>query len=74
MVSIEEDGMARLAIHAGRLAEDARVGDSVLVNGVCLTVNETDAETLVFYAMPETLRRTALGGLREGASPTWSGR
>lgn len=66
MVSIEEDGMARLAIHAGRLAGDARVGDSVLVNGVCLTVNETDAETLVFYAMPETLRRTALGGLREG--------
>jgi riboflavin synthase len=25
-----------------------------------------DAETLIFYAMPETLRRTALGGLREG--------
>lgn len=58
--------MARLAIHVGWLAEDARVGDSVSVNGVCLTVNEADAETLVFYAMPETLRRTALGSLREG--------
>jgi riboflavin synthase len=58
--------MARLAINVGRLAEDTRVGDSVSVNGVCLTVNEVDAETLVFYAMPETLRRTALGSLREG--------
>ncbi len=58
--------MARLAINVERLAEDTRVGDSVSVNGVCLTVNEVDAETLVFYAMPETLRRTALGGLREG--------
>ncbi|CAA9451238.1 MAG: Riboflavin synthase eubacterial/eukaryotic [uncultured Rubrobacteraceae bacterium] len=66
MISVEEGGMARLTIHVGRLAEDARVGDSVSVNGVCLTANEADAETLVFYAMPETLRRTALGRLREG--------
>lgn len=66
VTSVEEGGMARLAVHAGRLAEDTRVGDSISVNGVCLTVNEADAETLVFYAMPETLRRTALGGLREG--------
>jgi riboflavin synthase len=58
--------MARLAINVGRLGEDTKVGDSVSVNGACLTVNEADAETLVFYAMPETLRRTALGGLREG--------
>ena len=58
--------MARLAIDVGQLAEDTRVGDSVSLNGVCLTVNETHAETLVFYAMPETLRRTALGSLREG--------
>lgn len=66
VTSVEEGGMARLTVHAGRLTEDTRVGDSVSVNGVCLTVNEADAETLVFYAMPETLRRTALGGLREG--------
>jgi riboflavin synthase len=65
VISVEEDGMTRLALHAGDLAGDTMVGDSVSVNGVCLTVNEADAETLVFYAMPETLRRTALGGLRE---------
>jgi riboflavin synthase len=67
VISVEEGGMARLAIHVGRLAEDTKVGDSVSVNGACLTVNEADAETLVFYAMPETLRRTALGGLCEGS-------
>ncbi len=66
VISVGEGGMARLAINVGRLAEDTRVGDSVSVNGVCLTVNEVSAETLVFYAMPETLRRTALGGLGEG--------
>jgi riboflavin synthase len=58
--------MARLAIKVGQLADDTGVGDSVSVNGVCLTVNEVDEERLVFYAMPETLRRTALGSLREG--------
>ena len=66
VISVGEGGMARLAIDVGRLAEDTRLGDSVSVNGVCLTVNEADAETLIFYAMPETLRRTALGSLREG--------
>jgi riboflavin synthase len=66
VISVEEGGMARLVINVGRLAEGTRIGDSVSVNGVCLTVNETAAETLVVYAMPETLRRTALGGLREG--------
>src|ERR687896_212324 len=58
--------MTRLTVGAGRLGEDTHVGDSVSLNGVCLTVNEVYAETLVFYAMPETLRRTALGGLRKG--------
>ena len=38
------------------------------MNGVCLTVNEVQDETLTFYAMPETLRRTALGGLEEGSA------
>ena len=66
IVFVEEGGMARLGVFAGRLAEGTRIGDSVSVNGVCLTVNEADGETLVFYAMQETLRRTALGDLEEG--------
>jgi riboflavin synthase len=59
--------MTRIAVLAGRLAEDTKVGDSVSVNGVCLTVNEKDTDMLVFYGMPETLRRTALGELRKGS-------
>ena len=64
--ALEEGEMLRLSIAARRVAEDTHAGDSVSVNGVCLTVGETDGETLTFYAMPETLRRTALGGLAEG--------
>ncbi len=63
---LEEGGMARLGVSAGRLAEGTQTGDSVSVNGVCLTVHEADGEMLVFYAMQETLRRTALGDLKEG--------
>ena len=63
---LEGDDMARLSVRAYRVLGDTRVGDSVSVNGACLTVNELGAETLTFYAMPETLRRTALGALAEG--------
>ncbi len=66
VMSLEQGGMARLVVASGLAGEDARVGDSISVNGVCLTVNEADGRTLVFYVMPETLRRTALGSLLEG--------
>jgi riboflavin synthase len=65
---LEEGEMLRLVISARRAAEDTRAGDSVSVNGVCLTVGETEGQTLTFYAMPETLRRSALGGLAEGSA------
>jgi riboflavin synthase len=64
---LEAGEMFRLKLSASRTVEDTRVGDSVSVNGVCLTVNELDGETLVFNAMPETLRRSALGDLAEGS-------
>ena len=71
MVSVEqgsakESGMVRLSVNAGGIAHGTEVGDSVSVNGACLTVNEADGDVLVFYAMPETLRRTALSGSGEG--------
>ena len=67
VASLEAGDMFRLSISASRLLEGTRIGDSVSVNGVCLTVNEVDGETLVFQAMPETLRRTSLGDLVEGS-------
>jgi riboflavin synthase len=65
---LEAGEMFRLSLSANRTLEGTRVGDSVSVNGVCLTVNERDGDTLVFSAMPETLRRSALGGLAEGSA------
>lgn len=66
--SMESGEMLRLSISADRVTADTRAGDSVSVNGVCLTVGEADSRTLTFFAMPETLRRTALGALREGGA------
>ena len=67
VVSLEAGEMFRLRLSAGRVLEGTREGDSVSVNGVCLTVSELDHATLSFYAMSETLRRTALGDLTEGS-------
>ncbi|HEX2728906.1 MAG TPA: riboflavin synthase [Rubrobacteraceae bacterium] len=64
--ALESGGMSRLVVSAGEIAADASVGDSISVNGVCLTVGERNGKELVFHAMPETLRRTALGDLVEG--------
>ncbi len=64
--SLEEGEMLRLSITAGRVSEGTHAGDSVSVNGACLTVGEVDGQTLTFFAMPETMRRTALGDLAAG--------
>ena len=66
VASLGGGGMARIEVEAGGLSKGAEIGDSVSVNGTCLTVNEIHGEKLVFYAMQETLRRTALGALDEG--------
>ena len=65
---LEAGEMARLSVSARRVLEGTGAGDSVSVNGVCLTVNEVYPGMLVFYAMPETLRRSALGDLAEGSA------
>jgi riboflavin synthase len=58
---------ARLRIAAPGTASGSSIGDSVAVNGVCLTVTETSNGSLAFDAVPETLRRSTLGRLEEGA-------
>jgi riboflavin synthase len=67
VVRLDEGRRFRLQVSAGRVLEGARVGDSVSVNGACLTVSEVEGTTMAFNAMPETLRRTALGDLAEGS-------
>ena len=61
-------GDARLRIHVGTLPfADAKLGESIAVNGVCLTVVAFDAVHFEADASNETLALTTLGGLREGA-------
>ena len=59
-------GSVRLEIEAALPVEAIRLGDSVAVNGACLTVVERGGEWLAFEAVPETLRRTTLGELAPG--------
>jgi riboflavin synthase len=56
----------RLTIAERDLAAGAAAGDSIAINGACLTVVEHDEETLSFQAGPETLQRTNLGELKAG--------
>ncbi len=57
---------ARLAIRAQQTAPRVEVGDSVAINGVCLTVVEKEEDRLRFDAVLETLRRSNLGELKPG--------
>ena len=57
----------RLVVRAAEIAGGVHAGSSVAVNGCCLTVVETGAETLAFDLSGETLRRTAFGEMKTGA-------
>lgn len=55
---------ARLAIELGPLAQGLREGDSVAINGACLTAAAVGGERAAFDVIAETLGRTTLGSLR----------
>lgn len=57
----------RLTIGASIVVSDVSVGDSIAVNGACLTVVEYDASSFAVDVVPETLRRTNLGALTAGS-------
>ena len=73
---IEEKGMisriertarkARLTIRAENILSDVHLGDSIAVNGICLTVIRYEETTFTVDVMEETWRRTALGNLQPG--------
>ncbi|PRY50709.1 riboflavin synthase alpha chain [Geodermatophilus tzadiensis] len=63
----EEAGDAAvLRIRARRVLEDVALGDSISVNGVCLTVTASDGQEWSTDVMGETLRRSSLGALAAG--------
>jgi len=69
---IEEVGVVRksgggtLIIEARRTLWGTNLGDSIAINGVDLTVAHMDEECFTFHVMPETYRRSNLGGLAKG--------
>ncbi len=63
VASVREGG---LVIRAATVLSDAHTGDSICINGVCLTVTSHGDGLFTVDTVPETLRRSNLGDLREG--------
>jgi len=72
---IEEKGIVRrfvrgevcaITIESSRVASEVALGDSVAINGVCLTVKSAAANELTFDAVRETIERSTLGDLKPG--------
>jgi riboflavin synthase len=67
-VRAEGDGeFARIEVQVGDLGVGVKLGDSVAVNGACLTVASLQGERLAFDAVRETLARTNIGELEAGS-------
>ena len=66
--TVTEAGEGTLRIHAPLVLADSKLGDSIAINGVDLTVAEIDDARQHFFAnlMPETYRRSNLGELQPG--------
>ena len=56
----------KLTIEAHKVAEDVKIGDSIAVNGVCLTVTKINSNGFDADVSPETFRVTAFGKLKAG--------
>ena len=64
----ERAGVLDLEIEAAKLAREVEVGDSVAVNGVCLTATRTTRKTFTAQAMDQTLSATTIGSLSKGST------
>ena len=62
------DRGTQLQIAAPRIAQNIRIGDSIAVNGCCLTVTSHRAEQITFDLLEETLGRTNLKSLRRDSA------
>lgn len=68
MVRVEASSTSgKIELKADKVLEDTKIGDSIAVNGVCLTVIELKGDGFVADVMPETLKRSNLGQLSPGS-------
>lgn len=58
--------LLRLTLSGKVVLEDVKLGDSISVNGICLTVTTFDERTFAVDVMPETLKASSLDGVRPG--------
>lgn len=65
-ITRDEDNM-RLTIASSQIAPGLKLGDSIAINGTCLTAVELTATSFAADAVPETLAKTNLGDLVEGS-------
>ena len=65
--TVRKLGPGSLELAARTVLEGTRLGDSIAVNGVCLTVTALSPAGFTADVMPETFRRTGLGGLHPGS-------
>ena len=63
---VDQGDAVRLTVRGPHVTVDAGLGDSIAVNGCCLTVAERDQETFTADVMRETLAKTSLGDLAPG--------
>ena len=64
--TVKSAGSGRMAVSASKVVADLKVGDSICVNGTCLTATSRDDAGFTVDVVPETLRRTNLGSLTAG--------
>ncbi len=57
----------KLSIKAKKILENTKIGDSISTNGVCLTVTDFTKNLFTVDVMPETMRKTNLGKLKNGS-------
>ena len=62
-----EDGGVEMKLQADTVLEKTKLGDSIAVNGTCLTVTKLEPGAFMVGLAPETLRRTNLGQLKTGS-------
>jgi riboflavin synthase len=67
VVAVDGNGDGAVLTVATRLADQVGLGDSVAVNGVCLTATRVVDGRLAFDVMLESLRRSSLGGIEAGS-------
>lgn len=68
VVEIKRNGMnSFIRIRTKKILDDVRIGDSIAVNGVCLTATKIDGNIFQADVMNETLKRSSLGSLSQGS-------